>query len=132
MIRRPPRSTRTDTLFPYTTLFRSLGQLVEIAELLLGRLKAYDSDAALLRRGHQHAISARCRVQPCIGKRRRDEEKGGEPCFKPVHRLWREGRARGQGFPRLALLFGDELENGTAAWRERGGEIGEVLGVAGT
>src|SRR3546814_10500428 len=24
MIRRPPRSTRTDTLFPYTTLFRSL------------------------------------------------------------------------------------------------------------
>src|SRR3546814_4268800 len=26
MIRRPPRSTRTDTLFPYTTLFRSLFQ----------------------------------------------------------------------------------------------------------
>src|SRR3546814_1425733 len=25
MIRRPPRSTRTDTLFPYTTLFRSEG-----------------------------------------------------------------------------------------------------------
>src|SRR3546814_4863456 len=27
MIRRPPRSTRTDTLFPYTTLFRSKHQL---------------------------------------------------------------------------------------------------------
>src|SRR3546814_18208416 len=27
MIRRPPRSTRTDTLFPYTTLFRSLARL---------------------------------------------------------------------------------------------------------
>src|SRR3546814_4195851 len=27
MIRRPPRSTRTDTLFPYTTLFRSAKQL---------------------------------------------------------------------------------------------------------
>src|SRR3546814_11586860 len=27
MIRRPPRSTRTDTLFPYTTLFRSIGEL---------------------------------------------------------------------------------------------------------
>src|SRR3546814_10163437 len=27
MIRRPPRSTRTDTLFPYTTLFRSQHQL---------------------------------------------------------------------------------------------------------
>src|SRR3546814_16699291 len=27
MIRRPPSSTRTDTLFPYTTLFRSSGML---------------------------------------------------------------------------------------------------------
>src|SRR3546814_20277559 len=26
MVRRPPRSTRTDTLFPYTTLFRSVGR----------------------------------------------------------------------------------------------------------
>src|SRR3546814_6541132 len=31
MIRRPPRSTRTDTLFPYTTLFRSTGHGDEIA-----------------------------------------------------------------------------------------------------
>src|SRR3546814_14962581 len=30
MIRRPPRSTRTDTLFPYTTLFRSEGETVTI------------------------------------------------------------------------------------------------------
>src|SRR3546814_4896925 len=29
MIRRPPRSTRTDTLFPYTTLFRSHDEAVE-------------------------------------------------------------------------------------------------------
>src|SRR3546814_11409328 len=28
MIRRPPRSTRTDTLFPYTTLFRSIARKV--------------------------------------------------------------------------------------------------------
>src|SRR3546814_20998278 len=28
MIRRPPRSTRTDTLFPYTTLFRSRNRLM--------------------------------------------------------------------------------------------------------
>src|SRR3546814_2316816 len=27
MIRRPPRSTRTDTLFPYTTLFRSIASI---------------------------------------------------------------------------------------------------------
>src|SRR3546814_5554296 len=44
MILRPPRSTRTDTLFPYTTLFRSTGhcevrQIVDrpAAELLLGQ-----------------------------------------------------------------------------------------------
>src|SRR3546814_18176774 len=38
MIRRPPRSTRTDTLFPYTTLFRSpRGSLHCSASLGLGR-----------------------------------------------------------------------------------------------
>src|SRR3546814_6039560 len=30
MIRRPPRSTRTDTLFPYTTLFRSVRRLAGV------------------------------------------------------------------------------------------------------
>src|SRR3546814_7005928 len=35
MIRRPPRSTRTDTLFPYTTLFRSL-QRHDPARIALG------------------------------------------------------------------------------------------------
>src|SRR3546814_14520513 len=32
MIRRPPRSTRTDTLFPYTTLFRSGRVLEDVCE----------------------------------------------------------------------------------------------------
>src|SRR3546814_18381805 len=31
MIRRPPRSTRTDTLFPYTTLFRSFEAVRQVA-----------------------------------------------------------------------------------------------------
>src|SRR3546814_2067898 len=30
MIRRPPRSTRTDTLFPYTTLFRSYAGAIDL------------------------------------------------------------------------------------------------------
>src|SRR3546814_3194522 len=34
MIRRPPRSTRTDTLFPYTTLFRSQDQMAEPERIL--------------------------------------------------------------------------------------------------
>src|SRR3546814_8834154 len=37
MIRRPPRSTRTDTLFPYTTLFRSIPvTLGDVATVQLG------------------------------------------------------------------------------------------------
>src|SRR3546814_4525223 len=37
MIRRPPRSTRTDTLCPYTTLFRSFFLRNDVYELLLDR-----------------------------------------------------------------------------------------------
>src|SRR3546814_12671793 len=33
MIRRPPRSTRTDTLFPYTTLFRSVAVMLQVEEI---------------------------------------------------------------------------------------------------
>src|SRR3546814_15536263 len=33
MIRRTPRSTRTDTLFPYTTLFRSLQEIPGLGQL---------------------------------------------------------------------------------------------------
>src|SRR3546814_14048584 len=40
MIRRPPRSTRTDTLFPYTTLFRSY--------LILGRSKGGTAEAGTI------------------------------------------------------------------------------------
>src|SRR3546814_11786317 len=38
MIRRPPRSTRTDTLFPYTTLFRSRISVPVWPDTLSGRL----------------------------------------------------------------------------------------------
>src|SRR3546814_3215551 len=40
MIRRPPRSTRTDTLFPYTTLFRSDRAPAEI----VGAIRLVDRD----------------------------------------------------------------------------------------
>src|SRR3546814_8211610 len=47
MIRRPPRSTRTDTLFPYTTLFRSLGRRLFPARLAtLGLGGAHHVDEA--------------------------------------------------------------------------------------
>src|SRR3546814_11587892 len=47
MMRRPPRSTRTDTLFPYTTLFRSYPSCFACRDLLgvpLGRLVQLDPE----------------------------------------------------------------------------------------
>src|SRR3546814_11073248 len=48
MIRRPPRSTRTDTLFPYTTLFRSEHVLARTAAI--DRCGAFGTDAEHARR----------------------------------------------------------------------------------
>src|SRR3546814_16105240 len=50
MIRRPPRSTRTDTLLPYTTLFRSLreAQAAVLRRPLLQRLAGARGDDLLL------------------------------------------------------------------------------------
>src|SRR3546814_21018239 len=44
MIRRPPRSTRTDTLFPYTTLFRSIGAGHALEGLLVGKVRRFAVD----------------------------------------------------------------------------------------
>src|SRR3546814_3136771 len=78
MTRRPPRSTRTDTPFPYTTLFRSLDQLldagdhrpaaaveIEMAAKLLRRLVAAGKvrvDAQHVADAGQHLVDAPRRV----------------------------------------------------------------------
>src|SRR3546814_230506 len=54
MIRRPPRSTRTDTLFPYTTLFRSLVERGEHGGRVLRQHQALGD--ALADAGHRHAL----------------------------------------------------------------------------
>src|SRR3546814_4038536 len=43
MILRPPRSTRTDTLFPYTTLFRSFSSRLIVGT---GKYKSFEQNAA--------------------------------------------------------------------------------------
>src|SRR3546814_18688401 len=43
MTRRPPRSTRTDTLFPYTTLFRSLDDVANAGVPALGAAEHLDA-----------------------------------------------------------------------------------------
>src|SRR3546814_7447937 len=64
MRRRPPRSTRTDTLVPYTTLFRSLVLLDHVAlgdgDLELGRLADLDVVEAQVTAGVRiHALDVR-------------------------------------------------------------------------
>src|SRR3546814_15996344 len=115
MIRRPPRSTRTDTLFPYTTLFRSrrksvgkdqpagvrrrqvdapgfaLDETRDIVDMDAGRLDAQQVGerqraAPILDREHPHARAERDGMLRQAG--RSEERRGGD--------AWvRTGRLRG-------------------------------------
>src|SRR3546814_9436004 len=68
MIRRPPRSTRTDTLFPYTTLFRSVA---DFAELLLRAFELTRDNAELQR--HYRARFRHILVDEDVAKTRSEE-----------------------------------------------------------
>src|SRR3546814_7033704 len=60
MIRRPPRSTRTDTLFPYTTLFRSLIKRLGITLIsMTGNPNSVLAEAAAVNLDASVAIEAR-------------------------------------------------------------------------
>src|SRR3546814_16490649 len=64
MIRRPPRSTRTDTLFPYTTLFRSPTLLAHLRWLMSdaaqrGFIPAHDGQPSRRSAWHDAAVNAR-------------------------------------------------------------------------
>src|SRR3546814_7329742 len=74
MIRLPPRSTRTDTLFPYTTLFRSPWRG---PGLRLASVHAAGVDAAGCRRGDLHRAVG-CRGPGRSGDPGRSEEHTSE------------------------------------------------------
>src|SRR3546814_14258810 len=78
MIRRPPRSTRTDTLFPYTTLFRSA-----------------DQDDARYSRNSLH----------CGGRRTSGRQKKRAGLFESAGNKGRSGRASGVMFARARDPF---------------------------
>src|SRR3546814_9096855 len=59
MIRRPPRSTRTDTLFPYTTLFRSEGEdAVKRNRDVMGATNPADAAEGTIRKTYAESIEA--------------------------------------------------------------------------
>src|SRR3546814_2746985 len=77
MLRLPPGSTRTDTLFPYTTLFRSAHAEppLVVAEGVGNAGRATARHAARHRRGRQ---AAGCDPAPHVGRWHRSEEHTSE------------------------------------------------------
>src|SRR3546814_1298423 len=83
MIRRPPRSTRTDTLFPYTTLFRSvpLGQRrsdLRAAEADPRRLRAHARDGCRHAPGPRRGVQLRAPAAAVQAAAARSEEHTSE------------------------------------------------------
>src|SRR3546814_5382095 len=84
MIRRPPRSTRTDTLFPYTTLFRSFRQPF--------RLKRKDAGERLVEE-HERPVRAELR------------DSGGQPIQRVALRA-RKAQQLGAGLLQILNVVG--------------------------
>src|SRR3546814_11497645 len=112
MIRRPPRSTRTDTLFPYTTLFRSLQLHCKPRVIIAPALRSDEADLSL--RGRQRVvpqqsfhpavvvgrreIGGKARQQPVLvvgrqcaaypGRPRSEERRVGKECVSTCRSRW--------------------------------------------
>src|SRR3546814_14650958 len=68
MIRRPPRSTRTDTLFPYTTLFRSEGEEIVRTSAPGRRARSpKDREGSFRYRRHKTIALYGIRSRPLVG-----------------------------------------------------------------
>src|SRR3546814_20120684 len=97
IVRRPPRSNRTDTLFPYTTLFRSC--LVCLRDARTRPARARLPVAARSRRavadGGCNPAAHRTRGRPCFGFGRVERGRGhrplafaGPPCARGSPGVW--------------------------------------------
>src|SRR3546814_4417232 len=121
MIPRPPRSTRTDTLFPYTTLFRSILQRRIMTGLIFIKIvpdMRYEIDV-VPRRGM--GIS----VEPAEGQIRAGKERDGEGARRSGGK---RPRAPGE---RFRSVGGDEAVEIPAAGIEPvDGDFGGVIALA--
>src|SRR3546814_12118169 len=127
MIRRPPRSTRTDTRLPYTTLFRSPIVDHRVAHRRFGfALMPVDRVG---QRGRDHRAAGSGRIEPAL----RDQILIGEHHGLAIDaenlgELAAAGKL-GAGRAPSALYVADErLEIGRASWRERVCQYGEMSG----
>src|SRR3546814_19327652 len=99
MIRRPPRSTRSDTLFPYTTLFRSpvldgrvaliTGSGSGIGFAIAQRLAAHGAKVVLSGRSRTHGEAAEKMLRDMGAQAKRSEERRvGKECVSPCRSRW--------------------------------------------
>src|SRR3546814_20922415 len=118
MIRRPPRSTRTDTLFPYTTLFRSrtrVGAFEQARELVAGERE--------VPRHRAHVAATEFAVQADqFGARQKAVPRAH-------HRVLAVGIA---GFRPTAENPAENEQIGRASCRERVGQYEEISVVDGS
>src|SRR3546814_1217069 len=97
MIRRPPRSTRIDTLFPYTTLFRSLENIAEIGAVtaeaalrLPARIAAKTATPAAKRsEEHTSELQSLMRISYAVFclKKKNKSKKHSAPLITQTHAL---------------------------------------------
>src|SRR3546814_9697241 len=113
MVRRPPRSTRTDTLFPYTTLFRSARYA---AFEPLGRTGFVDVDA-------------RERLGGQVLKREAAADAG--EYLATVERGYDVVEAADAGADDLVVAADDHLHAGHALERRRRGQVGKLADILG-
>src|SRR3546814_15925919 len=82
MIRRPPRSTRTDTLFPYTTLFRSEGRVPEQSQDRCRKAAVHDHESqhgqVRGQRSEERRVGKSVSVRVDLGGRRIINKKNGK------------------------------------------------------
>src|SRR3546814_11258120 len=118
MIRRPPRSTRTDTLFPYTTLFRSRQALqpLQIEQRDTGRFWKGDGAVSLeAREAAAHGLHGKAEIVGNVAPCHRQRDRTG----RPAPALLTRGALKQKGLDILHMglaahkthpvLYGDQL-----------------------
>src|SRR3546814_20340179 len=102
MIRRPPRSTRTDTLFPYTTLFRSDVNLDLVTDIIacpgldycsLANARSIPVAQKIAQRfadleRQQDLGELKIKISGCINACRSEERRVGKECVSTCRSRW--------------------------------------------
>src|SRR3546814_19441265 len=129
MIRRPPRSTRTDTLFPYTTLFRSCVRLKERLNSSAphGKRPGKSNASQKVARGKRKGRSAPITDSSVRGRRRSDQERSIPLSVELL--VVDDGST--DDSPQRARAAGATAKNGSEQGREEVCKYGEISGDGG-